>query len=311
MPASKRFGHYRKRVGVDEREQGRRQSNIDFHSLRRWFITKARNAGIDRATSGRLVVNNTEITRKQGLSGSVMDYNPVNLAPKGVKQGDYFSTTIGPYDYGAIEYAYKPVDGDEAAELKKIGARSPDPDLAYATDEDMFLDNDPYVNTYDLGSDTLCYARARIALAGDLLKDLDAKVVNDGEAWTRLRTAFSVLLAQWGNGAYLAAEHIGGQSVTRDHKGDKGARDPIVPVKAVEPCDPPFVIFRLDYVDLCAWSDSDDRYQAGLRRLLEAIDGKRTIREMLTGEVERDAARSMFERLWWHDQVVFDAAPRD
>jgi integrase len=55
MPASKRFGHYRKRVGVDEREQGRRQSNIDFHSLRRWFITKARNAGIDRATVAAVV----------------------------------------------------------------------------------------------------------------------------------------------------------------------------------------------------------------------------------------------------------------
>jgi SAM-dependent methyltransferase len=41
--------------------------------------------------------------------------------------------------------------------------------------------------------------------------------------------------------------------------------------------------------------------------LLEAIDGKRTIREMLTTEAERDAARSLFERLWWHDQVVFAA----
>jgi len=46
---------------------------------------------------------------------------------------------------------------------------------------------------------------------------------------------------------------------------------PIVPVMAL-PCDPPFVIFRLDYVDLCAWRDSDERYQAGLRRVLEAIE---------------------------------------
>ena len=45
-------------------------------------------------------------------------------------------------------------------------------------------------------------------------------------------------------------------------------------------------------------------------RLLEAIDGKRTIREMLASEAERDTARSLFKRLWWHDQVVFDAAPR-
>jgi len=45
-------------------------------------------------------------------------------------------------------------------------------------------------------------------------------------------------------------------------------------------------------------------------RLLEAIDGKRTIGEMLASPTEHDAARSLFERLWWHDQVVFDAAPR-
>ena len=86
-----------------------------------------------------------------------MDYNPINIAPKGQKQGDYVTTTIGPYDYWAIEYAYKPIDGDEAAELKKIAARSPDPDLAYATDEDM-SGNDPLVNAYDLGSDPSRFA---------------------------------------------------------------------------------------------------------------------------------------------------------
>ncbi|HVN45238.1 MAG TPA: class I SAM-dependent methyltransferase [Steroidobacteraceae bacterium] len=42
--------------------------------------------------------------------------------------------------------------------------------------------------------------------------------------------------------------------------------------------------------------------------LLEAVDGRRTIGEMLASEAERDAARSLFERLWWHDQVAFDAA---
>ena len=50
--------------------------------------------------------------------GSVMDYLPANLAPKGTKQGDYFTTTIGPYDYWAIEYAYKPIDGKEEDALR-------------------------------------------------------------------------------------------------------------------------------------------------------------------------------------------------
>lgn len=178
-------------------------------------------------------LNDPAVTRVKGQTGSVMDYNPINIAARGQRQGDFTTTTIGPYDYWAIEYAYKPTDGDEAAELKKIAARSPDPDLVYATDEDMFLDNDPLVNVYDLGSDTLRFAKDRIRLASELLKDLDGKVVKDGESWARLRGAFSILLNQWGNGAYLAAEQIGGQHVSRDHKG-KGAHDPIVPVNGAK-----------------------------------------------------------------------------
>src|SRR5262249_13309088 len=56
-------------------------------------------------------LHDTAVTRTKGLVGSVMDYCPINIAPKGQKQGDYYPTTLGPYDYWAIEYAYKPVDG--------------------------------------------------------------------------------------------------------------------------------------------------------------------------------------------------------
>jgi integrase len=41
---SKAFTNYRRRIGVDERAEGARQSNIDFHSFRRWFAQKARDA---------------------------------------------------------------------------------------------------------------------------------------------------------------------------------------------------------------------------------------------------------------------------
>jgi hypothetical protein len=175
-------------------------------------------------------INDPEITRKKGMAGSVMDYNPLNISREGEKQGDYASTTLGPYDYWAIEYAYKPISGDEEAELKKIAERSAEPDLVYATDEDLYASNDPLVNTYDLGNDTLRYAKDRILLAKDLLKDLDDTVVRDGESWARLRQAFSVLLAQYGNGAYMATSYIGGQSIARDAKGGEKARDPVKPV---------------------------------------------------------------------------------
>jgi len=52
---SQRFGRYRIALDVEDREAGRRHSRIDFHSLRRWFITKARQAGIDQATVAAVV----------------------------------------------------------------------------------------------------------------------------------------------------------------------------------------------------------------------------------------------------------------
>ena len=42
-------------------------------------------------------------------------------------------------------------------------------------------------------------------LASELLKDLDARVVKDGDSWARTRRAFSILLGQWGDGATLAS----------------------------------------------------------------------------------------------------------
>src|SRR5262249_13316183 len=135
-------------------------------------------------------LNDTSITRKQGLVGSVMDYSPVNIAPKGVKQGDYFSQVLGPYDYWAIEYAYKPINGGtdgELEELKKLANRGAQPGHDYGTDEDMFSTSDPHINVWDLGADTMQFAQERVALADDLLKGLSDRIVEKGEGYQRAR----------------------------------------------------------------------------------------------------------------------------
>jgi integrase len=56
---SKRFGRYRQTVGVHERAEGVRHARVDFHSWRRWFVTTARNAGIDRAVVAAVVGHET------------------------------------------------------------------------------------------------------------------------------------------------------------------------------------------------------------------------------------------------------------
>ncbi len=179
-------------------------------------------------------INDPEITRVKGMGGSVMDYNPLNIVGKGKKQGDYATTTIGPYDYWAIEYAYKPIRGNEEKELEKIAARSPEGDLTYATDEDMYASNDPLVNAYDLGDDPLAYMKTRVELAAELMDGLDDKIVRDGESWARLRRAFSVLVGQYGNAAFVGSSYIGGQSISRDHKGGEESRDPFVPISGAK-----------------------------------------------------------------------------
>src|SRR4029077_9037530 len=55
MALSKRFGHYRRALGVHETVDGARHSRVDCHSWRRWVITATRNAGIDRATVAGVV----------------------------------------------------------------------------------------------------------------------------------------------------------------------------------------------------------------------------------------------------------------
>ncbi len=178
-------------------------------------------------------LHDTKITREKGLVGSVMDYSPVNLAPKGVKQGDYYTTTIGPYDYWAIEYGYKPLSGgteSEQADLKKIASKGAAPGHDYGTDEDMSLTSDPLINAYDLGKDVMKFSQDRMILAEGLMKELSTRVVEDGEGYQRARMAFGVLLSQFGNGAFLMSQYVGGEYAHRDHRGDPQGRDPLVPV---------------------------------------------------------------------------------
>ena len=178
-------------------------------------------------------LNNPEKTAETGLASSVMDYLPVNFAPKGEKQGDYFSTTIGPYDYWAIEYGYKTVSGDELAALRKIASRCADPTLDYATDEDTRgIDPDPLANRYDLGKDPLAFAKMRAKAINGLWKGLADRMTEEGEGYQRARQAFNILLLQHGRLMHLASRFVGGLYVHRDHKGDPDARPPVVVVEA-------------------------------------------------------------------------------
>jgi hypothetical protein len=213
-------------------------------------------------------LHDIKITHEKGLVGSVMDYNPVNLAPQGVKQGDYFTSTIGPYDYWAIQYGYKPLSGGtegEVTELQKIASNGAEPGHEYGTDEDLFLTADPDTNLFDLGQDVMKFATDRTVLAEDLLKGLSDRVVNKGEGYQRARVAFDILLAQYGDAAYLISKYIGGEYAHRDHRGDPKGRDPLIPVASAKQRD------ALKFLEEHIFSDKTFQFPPELLRRM-AVD---------------------------------------
>lgn len=173
-------------------------------------------------------LNDAEKVKDGAIVASIMDYSPTNIVPKGGKQGRYYASTIGPYDYWAIEYGYKLISGSESAELAKLAARSGEPALAYSTDEDTELnDPDPDSNRFDLGTNALEYAKQRAQIVRDTVPTLLERATKDGEDYTLVRRAFGVLLGEYGQAMQFAARNIGGLATSRSHKGDKDAKPPI------------------------------------------------------------------------------------
>jgi len=183
-------------------------------------------------------MNDASKTAETGIGASVMDYNPVNIMPSDTTQGDFFSTTIGPYDMWAIEYGYKPLAGGspaaEVPELKKIASRSGELGLAFASDENARgIDPDPHSVRYDLGNDLVEYAQSQAKLVAESWPNVVEDMTKDGEGYQRARRAFSVLLARHGQVMFSAARYVGGLYVSRSHKGDAKAAQPLelVPVE--------------------------------------------------------------------------------
>ncbi len=169
-------------------------------------------------------IQDPAFTKVNGLAGSVMDYNPFSLAANGEQQGEYVMSTLGPYDYLAVEYAYKPLDAKtEKEDLAKIAARATtDPLLVYATDEDAGGNvggMDPEVNRFDMAGDPLEYYKKRMQLTRELWDRLQNLKLKDGESYERLTRSFASGFRSLTQVAPLAAKYVGGVKHVRDRAG--------------------------------------------------------------------------------------------
>jgi hypothetical protein len=165
-------------------------------------------------------------TAQRGLVGSVMDYTGVNIAGPGKPQGEFFASAVGPYDTWAIEYGYTEFGGNEAAGLRAIAARSPEPGLDYGTDEDLFM-GDPYASQWDLGADPVGFAAEQIRLAEDGFAKLAEKGAEDGDGYHRYSRFYAMMAGHYNRYVRSLDRFLWGVSMNRDVVGQEGGRPPI------------------------------------------------------------------------------------
>ncbi|AVH70783.1 zinc-dependent metalloprotease [Nostoc sp. 'Lobaria pulmonaria (5183) cyanobiont'] len=168
-------------------------------------------------------MNNTEITKNKGLTTSVMDYIPPNIAPQGTKQGDYFPSMVGPYDEWAIKYGYTTIQTStplaEKPILEKIAAQSYKPELSYSTDEDVY-DLDPTADAWDNSGNVLLYSQWQLNNSRVMWERLDKRFPMAGDSYSDVSERFSTVLGNYFQQIYFTTKYIGGQSFYRIHPSE-------------------------------------------------------------------------------------------
>ncbi|HTZ53613.1 MAG TPA: zinc-dependent metalloprotease [Candidatus Acidoferrum sp.] len=178
-------------------------------------------------------------TAKYGIATTVMEYAPLNIWPKGYGQGSYYQTVLGPYDYYAMKYAYQAIPGAttpqaELPTLERWASAWSDPMFRYASDEDVsWADGhaaDPRVEQGELSSDQLGWTVVQLKMDRALMDRDAAMLPLAGKAYESATVAFRASLMRYLSLSTKTAHWIGGQYLSRAHRGDPGAQPPIIPV---------------------------------------------------------------------------------
>jgi hypothetical protein len=187
-------------------------------------------------------IHDMEKTQGGSITGSVMDYAPLNIAPPGMQQGYYADIIPGAYDDWVIEYGYSSALADpeaEEARLQSILARSTQVELAFGNDaDDMRAPGrhiDPSIMTGDLSSNAIAYGEGRIKLVKETFKKLKDKTAEEGDSYQELVVGFNSLWGAYVGATNVASRYIGGIYIDRAVVGQPGATSPYTPVpKAIQ-----------------------------------------------------------------------------
>ena len=184
-----------------------------------------------------LELSDAKTVQETGTTASMMDYTPFNIYALKKKGVDFYSPTLGAYDYWAIQYGYTPIDAKtptgELYKLSDIASRCNQPGLAYESDEaaDSF---DPAIVRFDLGHDPLAYYTKEMQVTRELLLHLPEREPKKGESYYRFTQDFNRLIGMYARAAAQTSRYIGGLHLNRNHRGDPGEKPVLAPVDGAE-----------------------------------------------------------------------------
>ena len=207
--------NYRKLYGYSKDNDPLMQyiTNLTLHEV-------GHTLGLRHNFRGSYKYSPTEIHDKEltgnTIMNSVMDYDPINVAPKGTKQGIFFSTVPGEYDKWAIKFGYTPGLTDEERRLMLL--ESVKPELSFGTDDEAMSypgnNIDPRTKRYDMSNDPITYATDIINIVDEKINELPM-IFSDEESFNNYTNAFFRFFRTKGRFLETVAQQIGGVYVNK------------------------------------------------------------------------------------------------
>jgi hypothetical protein len=211
-----KLGHnYRKLYGYTEDNDPLMQyiTNLTLHEV-------GHTLGLRHNFRGSQLYSPTEIHNKEitgnTIMSSVMDYDPINVAPEGVEQGIFFSTVPGVYDKWAIKFGYTPNLSSE--DRKALLLESVKRELTFGTDDEAMSypgnNIDPRTKRYDMSSDPIAYAADITTIIDKKINELP-NIYSDEETFNNYTDAFYRFFRTKGRFLETVAQQIGGVYINK------------------------------------------------------------------------------------------------
>ncbi|MBT8336301.1 MAG: zinc-dependent metalloprotease [Gemmatimonadetes bacterium] len=165
-----------------------------------------------------------------GVAPSIMDYARFNYV---AQPGDdtCLMPLVGPYDKFAIEWGYRPLDGDTDAERAVLNAM-----VAEMQEDPIYLfsspnGEDPSALTEAIGDDAMAASDYGVENLKRIIENLPTWTFREGEDYDDLEELYNNVAGQWNRYTGHVLVNVGGVVQTRKRQGQDGAIFETVPAE--------------------------------------------------------------------------------